>query len=55
MAITKAYQGQNMTGYVETFKSLHVDVDLLADEYTYLYIIILMNIKQCHIKEMKGH
>ena len=23
-----------MTGYVETFKSLHVEVDLLTDEYT---------------------
>ena len=34
MAITKAYQGQNMTVYVETFKSLHVEVDLLTDEYT---------------------
>ena len=28
MAMTKAYQGQNMTGYVETFQSLHVEVDL---------------------------
>ena len=37
MAITKAYQGQNMTGYVETFKSLHVEVDLLTDEYTSVY------------------
>ena len=26
-----------MTGYVETFKSLHVEVDLLTDEYTYVY------------------
>ena len=34
MAITKAYQGQNMTGYVETFKSLPVEVYLLTDEYT---------------------
>ena len=34
MAITKAYQGQNMT---ETFKSLHVEVDLLTDEYTSVY------------------
>ena len=37
MAITKAYQGQNMIGYVETFKSLHVEVDLLTDEYTSVY------------------
>ena len=37
MAITKAYQGQNMTGYVETFKRLHVGVDLLTDEYTSVY------------------
>ena len=37
MAITKAYQGQNMTWYVETFKSLHVEVDLLTDEYTSVY------------------
>ena len=35
--ITKAYQGQNMTGYVETFKSLHVEVDLLTDDYTSVY------------------
>ena len=31
--------GQNMTGYEETFKSLHAEVDL----------------KHCHIKEIKGH
>ena len=37
MAITKAYQGQNMTGNVETFKSLHVEVDLLTDEHTSIY------------------
>ena len=37
MAITKAYQGQNITGYVETFKSLHVEVELLTDEYTFVY------------------
>ena len=37
MAITRVYQGQNMTGYVETFKSLHVEVDLLTDEYTSVY------------------
>ena len=54
MAITKAYRGQNMTGYVETFKCLHVEVDFLTDKHTHLYIIILMNIEQCHIKEMKG-
>ena len=35
--ITKAYQGQNMTGYVEKFKSLHVEVDLLTDDYTSVY------------------
>ena len=37
MAITKAYQGQNMTGYVETFQSLHVEADLLTDDYTSVY------------------
>ena len=37
MTITYIYQGQNMTGYVEIFKRLHVEVDLLTDEYTYVY------------------
>ena len=37
VAINKDYQGQNMTGYVETFQSLHVEVDLLTDEYTSVY------------------
>ena len=36
-AITKAYKSQNMTGYVETFKSLHVEVDILTDEYMSVY------------------
>ena len=26
-----------MTGYVETFKSLHVEVDILTDEYMSVY------------------
>ena len=37
LAITKAYKSQNMTGYVETFKSLHVEVDILTDEYMSVY------------------
>ena len=36
-AITKAYKSQNMTGYVETFKSLHIEVDILYDEYMSVY------------------
>ena len=31
--ITNFYESSNMTGYVETFKSLHVEVDLLTDTY----------------------
>ena len=37
MPIAKAYQGQNVTGYLETFKSLHVEVDHLTDEYISVY------------------
>ena len=36
-AITKVYKSQNMTGYVETFKSLHVEVDILTDENMSIY------------------
>ena len=36
-AITKAYQDQNMTEYVENFKSLHLEVDLLTEKYTPVY------------------
>ena len=30
---TKSYRTSNMTGYLETFKSLHVEVSLLTDTY----------------------
>ena len=32
-AITDFYERSNLTGYVETFKSLHIEVDLLTDTY----------------------
>ena len=35
--ITNFYESSNMTGYVETFKSLHVEVDLLTDTYNSVY------------------
>ena len=36
-SITNFYESSNMTGYVETFKSLHVEVDLLTDTYNSVY------------------
>ena len=35
--ITNFYESSNMTGYVETFKSLHIEVDLLTDTYNSVY------------------
>ena len=35
--ITIFYESSNMTGYVETFKSLHIEVDLLTDTYNSVY------------------
>ena len=35
--ITNFYESSNMTGYVETFKSLHFEVDLLTDTYNSVY------------------
>ena len=35
--ITNFYESSNMTGYVETFKSLHLEVDLLTDTYNSVY------------------
>ena len=32
-AITNFYKRSNLTGYVETFESLHVEIDLLTDTY----------------------
>ena len=32
-AITNFYERSNLTGYVETFKSLHIEADLLTDTY----------------------
>ena len=35
--ITNFYESSNMAGYVETFKSLHIEVDLLTDTYNSVY------------------
>ena len=35
--ITNFYESSNMTGYVETFKSLHIEVDLLTETYNSIY------------------
>ena len=35
--ITNFYERSNMTGYVKTFKSLHIEVDLLTDTYNSVY------------------
>ena len=35
--ITNFYESSNLTGYVETFKSLHIEVDLLTDTYNSVY------------------
>ena len=35
--ITNFYESSNMTGYVETFKSLPIEVDLLTDTYNSVY------------------
>ena len=35
--ITNFYQRSNLTGYVETFESLHVEIDMLTDTYTSIY------------------
>lgn len=37
VAITNFYKSSNLTGYVETFKSLHVEIDLLTDTYKSVY------------------
>ena len=36
-AITDDYRKSNLTGYLETFKSLHVEIDLLSDTYKSIY------------------
>ena len=35
--ITNFYKSLNLTGYVETFESLHVEIDLLTDTYNSVY------------------
>ena len=35
--ITNFYKRSNLTGYVETFESLHVEIDLLTDTYKSVY------------------
>ena len=35
--ITNYYKSSNLTGYVETFESLHVEIDLLTDMYKSVY------------------
>lgn len=35
--ITDYYQSSNLTGYVETFKSLHIEIDILTETYTSLF------------------
>ena len=35
--ITTFYKKSNLTGYVETFESLHVKIDLLTDTYKSVY------------------
>ena len=35
--ITNFYKRSNLTGYVETFESLHVEIDLLTDTYKSIY------------------
>ena len=35
--ITNFYEWSNLTGYVETFKNLHIETDLLTDTYTSVF------------------
>ena len=35
--ITNFYESSNMTGFVETFKTLHIEVDLLTETYNSIY------------------
>ena len=36
-AVTNLYKSRNHTGYVETFMSLHVEIDMLTDTYNSIY------------------
>ena len=36
-AVTNSYKSRNYTGYVETFMSLHVEIDMLTDTYNSIY------------------
>ena len=35
--IVNIYEWLNVTGYVETFESLHIETDLLRDTYTFVF------------------
>ena len=35
--ITNFHKRSNLTGYVETFESLHVEIDLFTDTYKFVY------------------
>ena len=51
--IKKFYKGSNLTGYVETFESLHVEIDLLTDTYKSVYENF--DEYQSTVKGVKGH
>ena len=53
--ITNFYERSNLTGYVETFESLHIETDLLRDN-TLLYLTALQNIRHFQLTkiEVKG-
>ena len=52
--ITNYYAHSIMTDCVETFKSLHIEVDFMTE---ILYMIILQNTSRClcMVTEVKGH
>ena len=55
-AITNFYKRSNLTGYVETFESLHVEIDLLTYMYTYKSVDEHFDeYFQLTVKGVKGH
>ena len=49
--ITKFSERSNLTGYVETFKSLNIEVDLLTDTYNSVYD----NFAECQSLSVYNH
>ena len=46
--ITNYYLRSNLTGYVEAFQSLHIEVNLLTDSYDSVFKKTLMIINHSH-------